>query len=230
MSGKPPNYPRSQGIVRYDLAPRRGSGAKPKHSPIRIGDRFGSVVVSGFELGERGGVRWIIVQCDCGSREQRAHADNLRKGKTQSCYFCAQKKRNRSSKKYWGYADIVPDQEHRTRLLNRISAAITRCHNPNDSSYHSYGGRGIYVHSTWRQDKEDRRKFLAHLISLDGWDDPQLELDRIDCDRGYEPGNLRFCTRHENLRNKRRVQNLQQRIIELEAEIARLRSSERRTS
>lgn len=51
-------------------------------------------------------------------------------------------------------------------------------------------------------------------------------MDRIDVDKGYEPGNIRFTGRQENMLNKRSVQRMQLRIIELEA---RVRYLEQRT-
>lgn len=82
--------------------------------------------------------------------------------------------------------------------------------------YEHYGARGIRIYAAWLA---DRRAFLAHLVTLDGWDVPSLELDRIDVNKGYEPGNLRFVSRSENLRNKRQVGVMQARILELEARV-----------
>ena len=56
-------------------------------------------------------------------------------------------------------------------------------------------------------------------MSLDGWDQPRLELDRIDVNKGYEPGNLRFISKRDNCNNKRSVQQMQRYIIELEARL-----------
>jgi hypothetical protein len=120
---------------------------------------------------------------------------------------------------YYGYDDIVPDPEHRVRLLNRISACHSRCFNPKTRNFSSYGGRGITV--TWGR---DRRAFLEYLVTLDGWDDPSLELDRIDVDGPYGPGNLRFATKSENAKNKRRVDAMSTRLQYLESEVRRLRA------
>jgi hypothetical protein len=68
----------------------------------------------------------------------------------------------------------------------------------------------------------DRRAYLAYLITLPGWDDPSLELDRVDVDKGYERGNLRFITKRENRNNQRSVRELQQRVDELEARLRHL--------
>lgn len=74
---------------------------------------------------------------------------------------------------------------------------IARCHNPKYAAYADYGGRGIAVCPEWRASFE---AFLHHAGRKPS---PALELDRIDNDRGYEPGNVRWTTRSENDRNRR---------------------------
>jgi hypothetical protein len=180
--------------------------------------------VVGIDTGPDGGTLGVRVQCSCGAPPHRVEGSNLRRGKSTRCNACAKVQSARWRKNYYAYADVVPDTEHRRRLLNRISACLNRCHNPRDRGYRNYGGRGIYVHKPWRS---SRREFLRYLVTLEGWDQPDLELDRINVDRGYEPGNLRFITRTENAGNRRKVQTLQQRIAELEA---RLRHYERGAS
>ena len=96
---------------------------------------------------------------------------------------------------------------------------LDRCRLPTHQAWANYGGRGIFVFEPWRK---DRRAFLRYLAGLEGWDRPMLELDRMDVDRGYEPGNLRFVTRRENQGNRRTVQEMQQRISDLEAHIRHL--------
>lgn len=117
---------------------------------------------------------------------------------------------------FFKYASILPDDEHRRRLLNRLAACRNRCHNPKDAGYRNYGARGIRVYGPWL---EDKAKFLAYVITLPGWDNPALELDRTHNDRGYEPGNLRFITKRDNINNRRTVRELQARVEELEARL-----------
>lgn len=81
-----------------------------------------------------------------------------------------------------------------------MSAEFGRCYDPANRGYPNYGGRGINVHAPWH---DDRASFLAYLMSLPGWDDPKAEIDRIDNERGYEPGNLRFVNRRIQMRNTR---------------------------
>jgi hypothetical protein len=116
-------------------------------------------------------------------------------------------------RKYLAYADVVPDDRQRRRLMGRFSAAVSRCHNPSNAGYENYGARGIFVAPEWRANK---RLFLEHVVTLVGWDDPRLDMDRRDVDGPYAPGNIRFVTRSVNSRNKRRIPELQARIAELE--------------
>lgn len=185
---------------------------KKVHTVEDVGTKFGNLTLTGYIVGTQGGLKDAIVRCNCGSPEFTVTYQNLRRLRTKNCMLCGKKTANASRKRYWGYEDILPDQNHRTRLLDRISAALQRCHNPNDKNYPNYGGRGIEVHEPWRNGTEGRRNFLTHLITLDGWDIPNFDMDRIDTNKGYEPGNLRFVTRSQNMNNKRKVQEMQDRI------------------
>jgi len=46
-------------------------------------------------------------------------------------------------------------------------------------------------------------------VGLPGWDNPDLELDRKDNEKGYKPENLQFSTHAQNCQNRRTVQRLQ---------------------
>lgn len=177
-----------------------------------VGDRFGELTVRGAKLGPLGGILGVWVRCSCGGDTHLVSEQNLRHGKTTRCDRCAKLKSAEHRKNYYKYADIVPDDAHRRRLLNRVSACLTRCR---PGGHKNYGSRGIRVFEGWRGGAEGRRKYLAYLVSLPGWDNPELEIDRIDVDKGYEPGNLRFAPRGQG--EKRDVGKLQQRILELEA-------------
>lgn len=78
--------------------------------------------------------------------------------------------------------------------------AIQRCHNPNDTEYHNYGARGIAVCAEWRG-RGGFDRFLAHIGSKPS---PRHSIDRIDNERGYEPGNVRWATPKEQAANRRR--------------------------
>lgn len=80
--------------------------------------------------------------------------------------------------------------------------AIHRCHNTEHAAFHNYGERGIHVCEDWRG-KDGFDKFLSHIGEKPSAD---LTLDRIDNDRGYEPGNVRWATRAEQVANRRHPQ------------------------
>jgi hypothetical protein len=71
---------------------------------------------------------------------------------------------------------------------------ISRCINKNRPDYHRYGGRGITVCDAWRN------SFSAFLADMGPRPDG-TSLDRIDNNCGYEPGNCRWATKHEQMQN-----------------------------
>lgn len=196
----------------------RRSGAKRKH-PIPVpGQQYGELTVVAVTLGERGGIRRVEFLCSCGETTF-PHMDNVNAGRTKRCRICA--KKAGKTTQYTKYSAVLPNDEHRERLLNRLSAQITRCHRPSSRQYKDYGERGIQVYKPWR---EDRSEFLRYIQTLPGWDDPQLEIDRIDNDAGYEPGNLRFATRRQNCDNRRTVSGLQRQLAAANETIEKLRA------
>ena len=76
-----------------------------------------------------------------------------------------------------------------------------RCYNPKDRQYDLYGGRGITVCAEWLE------SFEAFSRSV-GEKPLGMSLDRIDNDKGYAPGNVRWATGSEQLANTRRAIHL----------------------
>lgn len=66
-----------------------------------------------------------------------------------------------------------------------------RCYNKNNLCYIYYGGRGIGVYKPWI---ENKLKFIMYCIkNLGEKPKPYYVIDRIDNNRGYYPGNLRWA-------------------------------------
>lgn len=94
----------------------------------------------------------------------------------------------RRPKQYHGYAT--------TRIHNIWKAMMYRCHNENYKYYKTYGGRGIKVCKRWHT-------FINFLEDTKEIYKDELQLDRIDNGKGYEPTNVQFVTRVQNCSNKR---------------------------
>lgn len=74
---------------------------------------------------------------------------------------------------------------------------VRRCHQEDRRDYPRYGGRGVTVCLRWRESLEN---FIADM----GLRPTRVaQIDRIDNERGYEPGNCRWVTVRENCRNRR---------------------------
>lgn len=91
-------------------------------------------------------------------------------------------------------------------LYNRWLNMRQRCSNPKNPLYKYYGARGIRVCERW----DDFPTFL-----IDIGEPPTLKhsLDRIDRDRDYEPGNVRWAT--AEMQNNNKLNNVGNRGVRL---------------
>lgn len=152
------------------------------------GQRFERLVVTGIDRKSAHGTVWRC-QCDCGN-ERVVREDHLRSGNTKSC-GCLRVERSRASTTKHGVGG--------TPEYNAWYNMIQRCDDPTHLAYPDYGGRGITVCPEWR----DVSRFVADM----GRRPTGLSLDRVDNERGYEPGNCRWSTRREQATNTRKVRD-----------------------
>lgn len=135
------------------------------------------------------GTRHCQCRCSCGV-EKKIYTRNLLDGRSTKCRSCSAKEQGR-----WLW-----DNKQPVKLRKAVKSAIERCTKKNHQSYHNYGGRGISIYSEWLNDP---RLFVEYLTTLDGCDNPNLVIDRIDNDGNYEPGNIRFVDYSVSRRNQR---------------------------
>lgn len=126
--------------------------------------------------------------------------------KVQSCGyadFAASEARPEVAKR--GDANADPGRsirEERRRLYFVWRKMVARCHVETDPAYPRYGGREIRVCERWRTSFDE---FLGDMAAGAA---PGLELDRIDNDSGYWPGNCRWVTHTENQQNTRKSRHI----------------------
>jgi len=77
--------------------------------------------------------------------------------------------------------------------------AIFRCTSDKHPQYNDYGGRGITVHASFIGPDG----FANFLKAIGPKPSPELTLDRVSNDKGYEPGNIAWTSRSVQQRNRR---------------------------
>lgn len=156
-----------------------------------VGQRFGRLVV--LREGPKtksGRVRWHCI-CDCGN-ELDVYGPSLKSGNTKSC-GCYHRDRARERHLKHGYGA----SKNRPRIYSVWCAMKSRCYQQKHPEFSRYGGRGIEVCDDWRNSFEDFKEWADKT----GYSD-DLEIDRIDNDKGYYPENCRWVTRKENSNNR----------------------------
>ncbi len=87
----------------------------------------------------------------------------------------------------------------RSPEYNSWRGMVERCSRPKHCQYAEYGGRGISVFPEWI----GRAGFVKFLEHVGRKPSRKHQIDRIDNNGNYEPGNVRWVTASENCRNKK---------------------------
>lgn len=149
-----------------------------------VGQEFGNLVVKGMVRYSNSGVKWVCV-CKCGN-STTVRASNLKAGSVQSC-GCLRRDHCKTMSYKHGH--------HKSAEYQSWRSMLKRCLNPKTAGYRYWGGRGISVCDRWMI-------FENFLFDM-GPRPPGTTLDRIDVEGNYEPGNCRWATLHEQIRNRR---------------------------
>lgn len=159
------------------------------------GVRFGRLTVVGITrvpASDRPLRRKWVLRCDCG-REATAEPSDVRRGKVVSCgCWRAQKAGERQ----------ITHGRTDTREYNSWRGMIERCTNEGHKDFHLYGGAGVKVCDRWRNGSGDKTGLECFIDDM-GMRPTGKTLDREDSDGNYEPGNCRWATATEQVRNRR---------------------------
>lgn len=160
-----------------------------------LGLTFGRWTCIGIAAPRYAGQQYLIVRCACGA-EREVSRNSLRQGKSLSCGDCSGKKAKRSK--------LSATRSDRARW----HAMISRCHRQEYKVFQNYGGRGIRVCDRWRFGEGDHDGFACFMLDVGPQPFPGAEIDRINNDGNYEPANVRWVTRSEQMSNTRRTRLL----------------------
>ena len=167
------------------------------------GIRYGSIVAI-KPVGKIGkSIAWLY-QCDCG--EQGVARSSSLPAKTR-CAKCA---REQQAQKITIHGETINPK--RSSLYNTWLSIRQRCNNPKHLSYKDYGGRGIKLCERWNS-------FDMFKLDVGEKPAPHMQINRIDNNGNYEPGNVEWATPSQNSNNRR-----SSRLIEYKGKAMTLRA------
>lgn len=184
----------------------RAATNKPRILTPLPGTRFGrGVVLREVRVTREGGRsgRGLQLACDCGMIYE-ALLHNVLRGRTASC-GCLHRElttaRNQGPEARARVRLGTPTHGSRSHPLYQTwSNMRARCYNESRKDFKYYGGRGILVCERW----QDIRLFIQDIEAEIGLRPDSRTLDRVNNDGNYEPGNVRWATPSEQMRNSRR--------------------------
>ena len=166
---------------------------------IQINQRFGTLIVTAF-VGVKSTHKCYSVKCDCGNVVSNVFGFNLLQGKTSSCgkhKLSIDGTYTQTNKKEKEFHNSTNSPTYRS-----WSSMISRCMDPRNPDFKHYGGRGITVHEEWLKSYQ---AFVDHI----GERPLNTTIDRINVNKNYEPGNVRWASlsvQNSNKRSKRLTQ------------------------
>jgi hypothetical protein len=158
---------------------------------FKSGDKFNNLtVIKNLNKSVSKQKIWLV-ECDCGKQIEISASKLFCNGK-RSC-GCLHKnillKRN------------TKHGLSKSRLYIVFKSIKNRCLNPKSKAYKNYGARGISIYKKWI----NRPELFVRWIDKNLGERPSAKhsLDRINNNKGYTPGNLRWADQKTQTNNSR---------------------------
>lgn len=160
---------------------------KPKQEVI-VGGKYNDLTVISFVRRKNGRPGWLCV-CKCGN-ETDASTSQLVGGGKKTCGCSVHEGRNKTH----GYSALKTKEYMAWKDMKK------RCYgNGHKGNRKWYKDKGIIVCERWKN------SFIRFLEDVGYAPGPNYSIDRINNDGNYEPGNVRWATPKEQVRNSSRV-------------------------
>ncbi|MGG0690706.1 hypothetical protein ACUXP3_003450 [Bacillus altitudinis] len=169
----------------------KGQFIKGKNIIDKTGQRYGRLTVINLSDKRAGRKTYWSCLCECGN-EIDVRSDCL--GTTMSC-GCLKKEQNK--------VNLTSNHSHkqsRTRLYHIWQNMKSRCYNPNNTRYETYGAIGINVSDEWLNSFEN---FYNWAIN-NGYNDA-LTIERVNIQKGYNKNNCCWIPFKDQANNRNRT-------------------------
>lgn len=147
------------------------------------GTRIGKLTVV-----KRNALGNVVLKCDCGETI-RLSPKMVATGKKYQCNSCDKWHRKSPALQFLGDKVYVS-------VKKRGTAAKNRCNNPSNKNYSRYGGRGI------KFEFDSIEGYVNHVAPFILHRNLDTEVDRINNNENYAPGNIRVVSKKTNTRNR----------------------------
>ena len=158
--------------------------------PVYLGQNYSRLTVTGSAGKDRHGHAMWHCSCNCGGKTTVC-SSNLLGGKVRSCGCLKVEAAIKT-----GHANTRHGESEKTAEWKVWQSMFSRCNDPRNPSFEHYGARGILVCDRWGT-------YECFLADVGRRPSDLHSIDRIDVNKGYQPGNVRWATITEQARNRR---------------------------